>query len=54
MMVVLSRGSRIPPKSHGFLQGVAGAESLFVEAAVVEPGSDSGCGPDSELDSPKI
>ena len=39
-----------PPRSRGFLQGVAGAESSFVEVAVVEPGP----GSDSGLDSLEI
>ena len=46
---------RILPRSRGSLQRVAGAESSFAEAAVVEsgPGSDSrpNFGSDSGLDS---
>ena len=35
---------QILPRSHGFLQGVAGAESSPAEAAVVELGPGSGPG----------
>ena len=45
---------RILPRSHGFLQGVASAESSFAEAAVVELGPGSDSRPDSELDSLEI
>ena len=45
---------RIPRRSRGFLQGVVGAESSFVEVAVFKPGpgSDSGLGSglDTRLD----
>ena len=40
-----------PPEITWIFQGVAGVESLFVEAAVVESGSGSGSGPDSGPDS---
>ena len=43
---------RILPRSHGFLQGVAGAESSFAEAAIVELGP--GSGPNSRPDSLEI
>ena len=47
---------RILKRSHGFLQGAAGAESSSAEAAVVElgPGSGPDFGPDFGPDSLEI